>query len=525
MITTIRACLSTASAAGTTGCHRPSLRASVPGPVQAQQVMTAISVDGLRDELRVRIKNEQAFRMWIQPMVLVEATASQLRFGFPNKFTADWVRDHYHHIFQEVLGADTRFVFETAPAAEQRAAELAQAEVPSTLPVPSPADERPSTLPTVVPGTTSLGPLPQGAVGSGPTGNGRAPEVFVAGASSLEPRPPLNPSYTFDSFVVGPANELAWKAARASASDVAPRYNPLVIVGAVGLGKTHLLHAVGHAIQRLRPEARVHLRTTEEFTTDVVQGIRTQRMDEIRRLYRTCDVLLLDDIQFISSKPACQEEFFHTFNALYDRQKQIVITSDRSPRDIADIHARVQSRFDWGLVVDLKLPDVETRVAILRKKAEALRFQLADDIAQFIAQSIRSNIRELEGSLTRVLAFAEFSSRPVSLSLAKEALRGVVSDKTRTVTCELIVKTTAQVYELKPADLKGQKRSRNVAIPRQVAMYLCRKHTQASYPEIGAALGGKDHTTALNAYNRINERLEEPEIKAKIEEIERLLLE
>ena len=193
--------------------------------------------------------------------------------------------------------------------------------------------------------------------------------------------------------------------------------------------------------------------------------------------------------------------------------------------DIADIHARVQSRFDWGLVVDLKLPDVETRVAILRKKAEALRFQLADDIAQFIAQSIRSNIRELEGSLTRVLAFAEFSSRPASLSLAKEALRGVVSDKARTITCELIVKTTAQVYELKPADLKGQKRSRNVAVPRQVAMYLCRKHTQASYPEIGAALGGKDHTTALNAYNRINERLEEPEIKAKIEDIERLLLE
>ena len=472
--------------------------------------MTAISVDGLRDELRTRIKNEQAFRMWIQPMVLVEASANQLRLGFPSKFTADWVRDHYQHIFQEVVGAETRFVFEQAPAAEQRAAELAEAEVPSTLPVPALADERPSSLPTTVPG---------------PTAPARAPEPAMVSASMLEPRPPLNPNYTFDSFVVGPANELAWKAARASASDVAPRYNPLVIVGAVGLGKTHLLHAVGHAIQRLRPDARIHLRTTEEFTTDVVQGIRTQRMDEIRRLYRTCDVLLLDDIQFISSKPACQEEFFHTFNALYDRQKQIVITSDRSPRDIADIHARVQSRFDWGLVVDLKLPDVETRVAILRKKAEALRFQLADDIAQFIAQSIRSNIRELEGSLTRVLAFAEFSSRPVSLSLAKEALRGVVSDKARTITCELIVKTTAQVYELKPADLKGQKRSRNVAVPRQVAMYLCRKHTQASYPEIGAALGGKDHTTALNAYNRINERLEEPEIKAKIEDIERLLLE
>jgi chromosomal replication initiator protein len=472
--------------------------------------MTAISVDGLRDELRTRIKNEQAFRMWIQPMVLVEASANQLRLGFPSKFTADWVRDHYQHIFQEVVGAETRFVFEQAPAAEQRAAELAEAEVPSTLPVPALADDRPSSLPTTVPG---------------PTAPARAPEPAMVSASMLEPRPPLNPNYTFDSFVVGPANELAWKAARASASDVAPRYNPLVIVGAVGLGKTHLLHAVGHAIQRLRPDARIHLRTTEEFTTDVVQGIRTQRMDEIRRLYRTCDVLLLDDIQFISSKPACQEEFFHTFNALYDRQKQIVITSDRSPRDIADIHARVQSRFDWGLVVDLKLPDVETRVAILRKKAEALRFQLADDIAQFIAQSIRSNIRELEGSLTRVLAFAEFSSRPASLSLAKEALRGVVSDKARTITCELIVKTTAQVYELKPADLKGQKRSRNVAVPRQVAMYLCRKHTQASYPEIGAALGGKDHTTALNAYNRINERLEEPEIKAKIEDIERLLLE
>jgi chromosomal replication initiator protein len=452
--------------------------------------MTAISVDGLRDELRTRIKNEQAFRMWIQPMVLVEASANQLRLGFPSKFTADWVRDHYQHIFQEVVGAETRFVFEQAPAAEQRAAELAEAEVPSTLPVPALADDRPSSLPTTVPG---------------PTAPARAPEPAMVSASMLEPRPPLNPNYTFDSFVVGPANELAWKAARASASDVAPRYNPLVIVGAVGLGKTHLLHAVGHAIQRLRPDARIHLRTTEEFTTDVVQGIRTQRMDEIRRLYRTCDVLLLDDIQFISSKPACQEEFFHTFNALVDQNKQIVLSADKSPSDLEGVEERVKSRLGWGLVADIHPTTYELRLGILQAKAERTGVAIPVKVLEFLAHKITQNIRELEGALNRITAHATLIGRPITIDSAQEVLHDLIRANDRRVTIEEIQKRVAEHFSIRLADMHSPRRARAVARPRQVAMYLSKQLTSRSLPEIGRKFGGRDHTTVMHAVRKIEE--------------------
>jgi chromosomal replication initiator protein len=270
--------------------------------------------------------------------------------------------------------------------------------------------------------------------------------------------------------------------------------------------------------------ARVQYHTTEQFVNDVIQGIRFERMDELRRVYRACDVLLIDDIQFIAGKEACQAEFFHTFNALYDARKQVVVTSDKLPHEIKDLEDRVKTRFQWGLIVDLQPPELETRVAIVRKKAESDGIQLSDEVAMFIAQSVRSNVRELEGCLIRVSAYANLAGQPISIALARDVLKDVIPGKGQALTCDAIVKAVAAHFDVKVADLKSTKRGRAIALPRQIAMYLCRKHTGASYPEIGQALGGKDHTTALNAFNRIKERLDAPEIRRHVEDCERVLL-
>jgi chromosomal replication initiator protein len=447
--------------------------------------------DLLKDALRRRL-SPQAYATWIPQMSCVVDDGQTLRIGLPDSFSLNWVNDHYRHVLEEEL--------KVAGAVALELAIYRPAEVPPPLQV----------LPATPALETELRPEP-----APPT----APELANEAAQAR-----LNPRYNFSSFVVGPANELAWSAAHSVVENRSPSFCPLVIVGGVGLGKTHLLHAIGHALLKRRPPARVQLRTSEQFINDVIQGIRTQRMEEVRRAYRACDVLLIDDIQFISGKEACQEEFFHTFNTLYDAQKQIVVTSDRLPHEITDIQERVRTRFAWGLIADLKLPELETRVAILKKKAEAEGVQLDDAVANFIAQSVRTNIRELEGCLIRVHAYAALSKTPITLALAREVLKGLVSDKARTLNCEVIVKTVAQVLDVKVADLKSSKRGRAIALPRQIAMYLCRRHTASSYPEIGQALGGKDHTTALNAFNRITERMNDPEVRAKVEEIERLLL-
>lgn len=418
-----------------------------------------------------------------------------LRIGLPDSFSLNWVNDHYRHVLEEELGAAGNVALQLEICRQEGVAQLA-------APVVEVAG------PAVPAFATAAEPAPV---------NGAAePDAFTAR---------LNPRYTFTSFVVGAANELAWSACHSVVENRQPSYCPLVIVGGVGLGKTHLLHAIGHALSKRRPPAKVQLKTSEQFITDVIQGIRNHRMEEVRRAYRACDVLLIDDIQFISGKEACQEEFFHTFNALYDAQKQIVVTSDRLPYEITDIQERVRTRFAWGLIADLKLPELETRVAILKKKAEADGIELDDTVASFIAQSVRTNIRELEGCLIRVHAFASLTKQPITLVLAREVLKGLITDKSRALNCDTIVKTVAQAFDIKVADLKSAKRGRAIALPRQIAMYLCRRHTAASYPEIGQALGGKDHTTALNAFNRIGERMSDPEIKMRVEEIERLLLE
>jgi len=299
----------------------------------------------------------------------------------------------------------------------------------------------------------------------------------------------------------------------------------LVIVGGVGLGKTHLLHAAGHAALKRKNPLRVRLKTSEQFVNEVIQGIQHGRMDELRRHYRDCDVLLIDDIQFISGKPHCQEEFFHTFNALYDAQKQVVVTSDRMPHEIPDLEERVRSRFAWGLIADMKLPQLDTRIAIVRKKAETDGLALDDQVATFLAQLARSNMRELEGYLIRVKAMAGLRGAAITVPFVKEVLKSVISDKAQPVTCELIVKLVAAHFDLKPTDLKSTKRARNITYARQIAMYLCRQHTDASFPEIGQALGGKDHSTAIYAHNKIAQTLGDPDVKEHVEELERKLLE
>jgi chromosomal replication initiator protein len=449
----------------------------------AQEPTAAPRWDQLKEALRRRL-SPQAYATWVAQMTCMADDGQTLRIGLPDSFSLNWVNDHYRHVLEEELRTSGNVALELElhrRDALPLAAEPAIEEVPPPVLAPVEASE---------------------------------------GHSAA-----INPRYTFTTFVVGPANELAWTAAHSVVENRTPTYCPLVIVGGVGLGKTHLLHGIAHALLKRRPPARVQIKTSEQFITDVVQGIRAQRMDEVRRAYRACDVLLIDDIQFISGKEVCQEEFFHTFNALYDGQKQIVVTSDRLPHEISDIQERVRTRFAWGLIADLKLPELETRVAILKKKAEAESILLDDEVATFIAQSVRTNIRELEGCLIRVHAFSALTKQPITTHLAREVLKGLISDKARTLTCETIVKTVAQVFDLKVADLKSPKRARNIALPRQIAMYLCRRHTSASYPEIGQALGGKDHTTALNAFHRIGERLSDPDIRAKVEEVERLLLE
>src|SRR6266496_685846 len=313
----------------------------------------------------------------------------------------------------------------------------------------------------------------------------------------------LNTRYTFDTFVVGKSNEFAHAAARAVAEQPSKAYNPLFLYGGVGMGKTHLMHAIGHTIKRRNPAMRLSYVSAEKFTIEVINSLRFDRMISFRDRFHTVDVLLVDDIQFIAGKERTQEEFFHTFNALYEQQKQIVISSDCPPREIPTLEERLHSRFEWGLIADIQPPDLETKVAILKRKADLDRINLPDNVALFIASKIKSNIRELEGSLVRLTAYASLKGLPMDLDLAHEVLRTIIAEESSGVSVELIQKTVAAHYGLKVADLKSKNNSRKVAVPRQVAMYLCKTLTKSSFPEIGREFGGKHHTTVLHSVNKI----------------------
>jgi chromosomal replication initiator protein len=411
-----------------------------------------------------------AFDSWLRPCRLLAVEGDHLRIGAPNPFSRDWLAQHHlealQHAAQEVVGGHPRV---TIVVDETAAAE------------PAPA------------------PMPTRAGGTG-TAEG------------------LNPRYTFDAFVVGSSNQFAQAACQAVAELPSRAYNPLFIYGGVGLGKTHLLHAVGHQSVRLFPGMAVVYISSERFTNELINAIRYDRTAEFRARYRTIDLLLIDDIQFISGKERTQEEFFHTFNDLYESRKQIIVSSDCSPKEIPEIEERLRSRFEWGLIADIQPPDFETRVAILKKKAALERVRLTDDVAYLIASRIKSNIRELEGSLTRMIAFCALTGREMSVDLTQEVLGELWGEEEKIITIEQIQRKVCDLFGIRLSDLKAKTRTKAIAFPRQIAMYLARQLTHASLAEVGRAFGGKDHTTVLHAVDKVQTLLQEdPKLRKTID--------
>ncbi len=314
----------------------------------------------------------------------------------------------------------------------------------------------------------------------------------------------LNPRYTFETFVVGGSNQFAHAAALAVAEQPSKAYNPLFLYGGVGLGKTHLMQAIGHLVKKRNVSVRLSYLSAEKFTNELIASLRFDRMTSFRDRFRTVDVLLVDDIQFIATRERTQEEFFHTFNDLYDQQKQIVISSDCPPKEISAIEERLRSRFEWGLIADIQPPDLETKIAILQRKAESERAALPDDVVEFIARSIKSNIRELEGALIRLIAYASLTGGEISLATAQQVLKNIIETQDKRVTIEMIQKRVGEHFGLRPQDLKIRSNSKAIAFPRQVAMYLVKQLTAASLPEIGRQFGGKHHTTVLHSIHKID---------------------
>jgi chromosomal replication initiator protein len=314
----------------------------------------------------------------------------------------------------------------------------------------------------------------------------------------------LNPRYTFESFVVGGSNQFAHAAALAVAEQPSKSYNPLFLYGGVGLGKTHLMQAIGHTIKKRNPLMRLTYVSAEKFTNEVIASLRFDRMPSFRDRFRTMDVLMVDDIQFIATRERTQEEFFHTFNALYDQQKQIVISSDCPPKEISAIEERLRSRFEWGLIADIQPPDLETKIAILQKKADTEHLRLPDEVAEFIARSIKSNIRELEGALIRLIAYASLTGVEINLNTAQQVLKSIMDTQEKRISIEQIQKRVGEIYGLRAQDLKVRSNSKAIAFPRQVAMFLVKQLTSASLPEIGRQFGGKHHTTVLHSINKID---------------------
>lgn len=334
----------------------------------------------------------------------------------------------------------------------------------------------------------------------------------------------FNPRYLFQSFVIGKSNEFAHAAAEAVAKNPSNTYNPLFLYGGVGLGKTHLLHAIGHEILRSQPRLRVLYLAAEQFVNELINSIRFDRMPAFRERYRTIDVLMIDDVQFLANKERTQEEFFHTFNTLYTSQKQIILSSDSSPRNIPTLEERLRSRFEWGLIADIQPPDLETKVAILHRKAFLEGTQLPEEVAEFIAQQVRSNVRELEGLLNRVLAFCSLTGKPLTLALARETLKDILPAEGRRLAPTDIIKAVARHYDLKISEIKSKNNSRQVVIPRQVAMYLCKRLTDISYPEIGKLFNDKHHSTVMYSVEKVQQlRESDPEFDRTLKALQQQL--
>ena len=434
-----------------------------------------------------KVLTPQSFNTWIRPLLFLELSDSTVVLKAPNRFIQEWVCEKYLSLIQEAIQSRTNARMQV----EIRIAE------PSAIPPPE--ESQPITEKEVKPARDKT--------------------------RKTDSSPPLNAKYTFNSFVCGASNQFAHAASQAVANTPATCYNPLFIYGGVGLGKTHLLIAIGNHILRKNPDACICYYTSEKFMNEMINSIRYKKMDDFRNKFRKTDVLLIDDIQFMAGKEATQEEFFHTFNALYESHKQIVLTSDKFPREIPGLEERLRSRFEWGLIADIQPPDIETKVAILKKKAELNRINLPDDVALFIGSSSSSNIRELEGMLIRLGAYASLTGSEISLPMAREILKDIIVEKCKEISIEMIQKQVADHFKLKLSEMKSDKRLKTVVIPRQIAIYLCRELTKASFPEIGDKFGGKDHSTIIHSVKKIDRLLgHDLDLKGTIETLKRNLL-
>jgi chromosomal replication initiator protein len=435
--------------------------------------MTGSSIwDQVLSRIETKV-NRHIFYTWFKPTAFVADDGVTLRIRVPNSLFRDWLSKHYAAVLDEALG-----------------------EI-----------DRKGTLVTFVT-DDAVGVGESEAVEHEPI----APAVALSAAADIavesetEDIPPagsLAPRYSFDTFIVGSSNQFAHAASRAVAEAPSRSYNPLFIYGGVGLGKTHLMHAIGHYVLNHLKSLKLTYISSERFMNEMINGVRYDRVLDFRERYRSVDVLLVDDIQFLAGKEGTQTEFFHTFNALYDSQKQIVISSDRPPHEIPQLEERLRSRFEWGLIADIQPPDLETKVAILKKKAETEGVHLHDNVALYIAGKIKSNIRELEGSLIRLVAYASLTGREISLPLAQDVLRNVLQHDERAITIEGIQKYISDYYQLKHGELKSRNNSKSIAMPRQIAMYLCKSLTNASLPEIGRSFGGKHHSTVIHSIRKI----------------------
>ncbi len=420
-------------------------------------------------------------------MKLVKIEQDMVYLEVPNRFILDWVKENYSKLIQKILS------------------ELSAVTYRLQFNVSDQAKDNLIKQTTVVKNTTN------------PSVNNKK---TIAKKNPVYLN--LNSKYTFEEFVSGSSNQFAYAAAMAVANNPATTYNPLFIYGGVGLGKTHLVNAIGNAILKKSPQMRICYYTSEKFMNELINSLRYNRMDEFRNKFRSMDVLLIDDIQFLAGKERTQEEFFHTFNALYDSHKQIIVTSDKFPKEIPGLEERLRSRFEWGLIADIQPPDVETKLAILKMKAEQNHIKLPEEVSLFLANSFCNNVRELEGYLIRVGAYASLTSIPISLEMTRDVLKDIIVERNRELSVEEIIKKVSSHFNIKISDIKSPKRLKAVVLPRQIAMYISRQLTSCSYPEIGERFGGKDHSTIIHAIRKIEKIMEDDfQLRSTIENIKK----
>ncbi|HCX31755.1 MAG TPA: chromosomal replication initiator protein DnaA [Blastocatellia bacterium] len=439
--------------------------------------------------IKTKLQGE-SFETWFNPIRFegIDKTRRLIRLRAPNQVVRDWVKVNYANLIDQSFGESSLGGYSVDWILPEENLKPAAQEIGQPTDVGQGSDGRPSSATEITSVQSS-----QSAAGAA---------VQPAKHPAFDPA--LNSKYTFDSFVVGSCNQFAHAASLAVAEAPGKTYNPLFLYGGVGLGKTHLMHACGHAIKQRNPLLQLSYLSSERFMNELINAIRYDKTQNFREKYRSVDVLLIDDIQFMAGKERTQEEFFHTFNTLYEQQKQIVISSDCPPREIPTLEERLHSRFEWGLIADLEPPDLETKIAILKRKAETMGVAIPNDVALFIASRVKNNVRELEGSLIRLVAISSLRGLPISKELAKDAIRNIASEEEPgLVTIQQIQKAVAATYKISVDQLVCKNNSRQFAFPRQIAMYLCKRLTKHSYPEIGRAFGGKHHTTVIHSFEKI----------------------